>query len=60
MTPADTSTNVASYVTIWAAILRNLAHGFRPIHAPTVQADALERRLGLISPVFIPVIFFLV
>ena len=58
-------TNVASYLTIWAAILRmgkirNLAHGFHPAHAPTVQADALERRLGLTGPVFIPVIFFLV
>src|SRR5438477_9052590 len=55
----------ASYVTIWAAILRmgkirNLARGFHPTHAPTVQADVFERRLGLTGPVFIPVIFFLV
>jgi hypothetical protein len=56
-------TDIVSYATIWAAILRmrsirELAHGSHPPNLPTIQADQFERRLGLAGPVLIPVIFF--
>ena len=56
-------TDIVSYATIWAAIrrmgsIRRLANGWHPPHLPTVQAEALERRLGLAGPVLIPIIFF--
>jgi len=58
-------TDIASYLTIWAAIrrmttIRSLAHGYHPTQLPTVQADACDRRLGLTGAVLIPLIFFAV
>lgn len=58
-------TDLVSYATIWAAILRMqnircLAHDSHPPHLPTVQATAFGRRLGLAGPVLIPIIFFTV
>ncbi len=58
-------TDLVSYATIWAAILRMrnircLAHDSHPPHLPTVQAGAFGRRLGLAGPVLIPIIFLAV
>ena len=58
-------TDVASYLTIWAAIspmrkIRHLAGDSHPSHLPAVQAEVLERRLGLTGPVLIPVVFLAV
>ena len=55
-------TDIASYLTIWAAIrrmttIRNLVHGYHPTQLPTVQADAFDRRLGLTGAALIPIIF---
>ena len=54
--------DMASYLTIWAAMLRmtrirHLAHGSHPSHLPTVQAEFCTRLLGLAGPVLIPVVF---
>ena len=58
-------TDLASYLTIWAAIhrmttIRHLAGSAHPPHLPSVQADVRTRRLGLAGPVLIPVIFLAV
>ena len=58
-------TDVASYLTIWAAIsrmgnIRHLAGNSHPAHLPSVQAEVFERRLGLAGPVLIPVVFLVV
>ena len=58
-------TDIVSYATIWAAILRmrnirQLANGSNPPHLPTIQAEAFERRLGLAGPVLIPIVFLIV
>jgi len=58
-------TDVASYLTIWAAIsrmgnIRHLAGNSHPSHLPSVQAEVFERRLGLAGPVLIPVVFLVV
>jgi len=58
-------TDVASYLTIWAAIsrmrsIRHLAGKSHPLHLPTVQAEVVERRLGLAGPVLIPLVFLTV
>ena len=58
-------TDVASYLTIWAAIsrmgnIRHLAGNSHPSHLPSVQAAVFERRLGLAGPVLIPVVFLVV
>src|SRR6267154_3669784 len=55
-------TDVASYLTIWAAIsrmgkIRHLAGSSHPPHLPPVQADRLTRRLGLAGPILIPLVF---
>jgi hypothetical protein len=65
LTIAGLITDIVSYATIWAAILRMrnircLAHNSHPPNLPTVQAGALERRLGLAGPVLIPIIFLAV
>jgi uncharacterized protein (DUF2062 family) len=58
-------TNIVSYATIWAAILRmrnirDLADGMHPPRLPSVQAEAFARNLGLAGPVVIPIIFLAV
>ena len=58
-------TDVASYLTIWAAIsrmrsIRHLAGKSHPPHLPTVQAEVFERRLGISGPVLIPLVFLTV
>jgi len=58
-------TDLVSYATIWAAILRMrhircLAHGWHPPNLPMVQAEPFERRLALAGPVLIPIIFLAV
>jgi hypothetical protein len=58
-------TDVASYLTIWAAIsrmrnIRHLAGKSHPSRLPTVQAEVIERRLGLAGPVLIPLVFLTV
>src|SRR6185295_15104611 len=58
-------TVVASYLTIWAAIIRmarirHLAGSSHPSHLPSVQAEACLRRMGLAGPVLIPVVFLAV
>jgi uncharacterized protein (DUF2062 family) len=58
-------TDIASYLTIWAAIhrmtkIRQLAGDDHPLHLPTVQAETCTRWLGLAGPILIPVIFFTV
>lgn len=58
-------TDVASYLTIWAAIsrmknIRHIAGSSHPPHLPPVQADVLTRRLGLSGPVLIPLVFLAV
>ena len=55
-------TVVASYLTIWAAIvrmarIRELAHGSHPAPLPTVQAEVGTRLLGLAGPAAIPIVF---
>jgi hypothetical protein len=58
-------TVVASYLTIWAAIvrmarIRELAHGSHPEHLPTVQAEVGTRLRGFAGAVLIPVVFLVV
>ena len=58
-------TVVASYLTIWAAIvrmarIRDLAHGSHPEHLPTVQAEVGTRLLGFAGPILIPIVFLVV
>jgi hypothetical protein len=58
-------TDVASYLTIWAAIsrmgkIRRIAGNSHPSNFPTVQADVVTRRLGLCGPALIPVVFLAV
>lgn len=58
-------TDAASYLTIWAAILRmknirNTAGTLHPPHLPPIQADRLTRRLGLSGPTLIPLVFLTV
>ncbi|HTR41181.1 MAG TPA: hypothetical protein VMH87_06155 [Pseudomonadales bacterium] len=58
-------TDLASYLTIWAAIsrmrnIRHLAGSSHPPHLPPVQANALTRSLGLSGPVLIPIVFLTV
>jgi len=59
---AGLMTDMASYLTIWAAMLRmtrirHLAHGSHPSHLPTVQAEVCTRLLGLSGPVMVPLVF---
>jgi len=58
-------TDLASYLTIWAAIsrmknIRHIAGSAHPPHLPPVQADRLTRRLGLSGPILIPLVFLAV
>ena len=58
-------TDLASYLTIWAAILRmkeirKIAGTSHPAHLPAVQAETFTPRLGLAGSVLIPVVFFVV
>lgn len=62
---AGTVTDVASYLTIWAAILRmreirGVVGNVHPVHLPSIQAKALTRRLGLLGPILTPAIFLVV
>lgn len=58
-------TDLASYLTIWAAIsrmknIRHIAGNWHPPRLPLVQADRLTRRLGLSGPILIPLVFLTV